>query len=121
MEPVDVTAHRSTIIVVDRGTVENTTNVWRTVLYVWYRLLNPPDLVHTRSPRLSSAQLSVLRSPPPHGGRVPYRGGPPWAGSMLMRPGACTQEQRDVCAEHHTVSMAFHARTLPMHSSIGHG
>ena len=34
---------------------------------------------------------------------------------------SCTQEQRDVCAEHHTVSMAFHAPTLPVHSSNGHG
>ena len=34
---------------------------------------------------------------------------------------SCTQEQRDVCAEHHTVSMAFHAPTLPVHRSNGHG
>ena len=79
--------------------------------------MTPPEFVHTRSPGLSNAQLSVLR-------HTAVESHPEAA---LRGQGACscaqscTQEQRDVCAKHHTVSMALHAPTLPAHSSNGHG
>ena len=81
--------------------------------------MKPPEFVHAPARQrpgegsLRSQQCTTVRSPP-HGGRVPSRGGPPAprAGSMLSCAQSCTQEQRDVCAEHHTVSMPFHAPTL---------
>ena len=80
-------------------------------------MIDPPEFLHTRSPGLRNAQLAVLRLT-----AVEFH-----PEAALRGQGACscdqsrTQEQRDVCAEHHTVSMAFHAPTLPVHSSNGHG
>ena len=79
--------------------------------------LKPPDFVHTRSPRLSSAQLSVLR----HTAVESHPAAALRGQGACSCAHSCTQEQRDVCAEHHTVSMAFHAPTLPAHSSNGLG
>ena len=79
--------------------------------------MKPPDFVHTRSPRFSSAQLSVLR----HTAVESHPAAALRGQGACSCAHSCTQEQRDVCAEHHTVSMAFHAPTLPVHRSNGHG
>ena len=64
---------------VERGSKEGIPRVYR------YRvpMIETPRL---RSHPLTAAQQRTTIRPPPHGGRVPSRGGPPRAGSMLMRP-----------------------------------
>ena len=81
------------------------------------RTIDPPDFIHTRSPGLSSAQVSVLR----HTAVESHHEAALRGQGACSCDQSCTQEQRDVCADHHTLSMALHAPTLPLHSSHGHG
>ena len=61
-------------------------------------ILKPPEFVHTRSPGLSNAQLSVLR----HTAVESHLAAALRGQGACSCAQSCTQEQRDVCAEHHT-------------------
>ena len=58
--------------------------------------LKPPDFIHTRSPGLSSAQVSVLR----HTAVESHHEAALRGQGACSCDQSCTQEQRDVCADH---------------------
>lgn len=66
-------------------------NIWLMIPKVANFLGAPYRVRSIETPRLCSHPLTAAQQrttvrPPPHGGRVPSRGGPPRAGSMLVRP-----------------------------------